>query len=104
MRLKISFISYGCALALLAGSVLASAQEKQQEKSDQPANNFLFQVPQGALPINYPGPAFPGGGRALLNGIGMQAPDRMIQFSSAEMGFDNRVVLNAPVAGVIVCE
>jgi TonB family protein len=104
MRLKRSFISYGCALALLAGSVIASAQEKQQETSDQPANTFYFQVPQGAPPVNYPGPAFPGGGRVFLNGIGMQAPDRMNQFASAEMGFDNRVVLNAPVAGVIVCE
>jgi TonB family protein len=102
MRLKISFISYGCALALLAGSVIASAQEKQQEKSDQPANTFNYLVP--LPPGNYAGPAFPGGGRTLLSGIGMQAPDRMIQFSSAEMGFDNQVVLNAPLAGVIVCE
>jgi TonB family protein len=91
MKMKISFISFGCALAMIAGSVLANAQEKPQ----------IILVPDqtGGAILGPPRPP-----NRIPLGSPMQAPDRMIQFASAEMGFDNKVVLNAAFSGEITCE
>jgi TonB family protein len=94
MRMKITFISYVFALVMIAGSVVASAQENQQEKPTGEPRNVL--VP------GFPGSRVPFGGMGM--GWPMQAPDRTIQFASAEMGFDNKVILNAPFSAEMVCE
>jgi TonB family protein len=106
MKIKVALISYGCALAMIAGSVVASAQEKEQEKTAQSPRAIFIPDPTGE-PRNVLVPDVPGN-RAVFGGFGMgwpmQAPDRTIQFASAEMGFDNKVVLNAPFTGEMVCE
>jgi TonB family protein len=107
MKIRVTLISYGCALAMIIGSVAANAQEKQGEKTAQPSQAiYVVQDPSGE-----PGNLFvPGvtGNRVALGGLGMgwpmQAPDRTIQFASAEMGFDNKVVLNAPFSAEMVYE
>jgi TonB family protein len=101
MKIKVTLIFYGCALAMIAASVIANAQEIQQERTTQPPRMILIQEPNGEQ-----GNAFlqglPGN-RVLLGGVG-QVPDRTIQFASAEMEFDNKVVLNAAFSAEMVSE
>jgi TonB family protein len=101
MRMRVMFISYCCALAMIAAVVVANAQEIQPDRSAQPPRLIRVQEPNG----EQGNVLLPGGpaNRVLLGGFG-QFQDRTIQFASAEMGFDNKVVLNAPVSAVIVCE
>jgi TonB family protein len=108
MKIKVTLISYGCALAMIAGSVVANAQEKQPDKTAHPSRTILF---EGQEPNGEQGNLFlqgVPGNRVQFGGVGMgwpmQAPDRTFQFSSAEMGFDNKVVLNAPFSGEMVYE
>lgn len=117
MKLKVAFIIYLCALAMVVGSAVANAQEQPQQqpqlqgKTDQPAGNGSDQpAANPGARRRSPGDSafgqspFPGGRGGSFGGFGMQSPDRMMQFSSAEMGFDNRVVLNAAFSGEIVYE
>ncbi|MBO0722129.1 MAG: hypothetical protein J2P41_14995, partial [Blastocatellia bacterium] len=119
MKLKVAFITYICALAVCVGSAAANAQDQQQPqqqqpqqvKADQPAGNGSDQsAANPGARRRSPGDSafgqspFPGGRGGSFGGFGMQSPDRMMQFSSAEMGFDNRVVLNAAFSGEIVYE
>jgi TonB family protein len=108
MKIKITFISYGCALAMIVSSFVANAQEKQPDKTAQPPRTILFEVQE---PNGEQGNLFlqdVPGNRVLFGGFGMgwqmQAPDRTIQFASAEMGFDNKVVQNAPFSAEMVSE
>jgi TonB family protein len=106
MRMKVMFISYCCALATIAAAAVANAQEIQPDKSAQPPRLIRIQDPSGESGSLFK-PGFPEN-RVLSGGFGMgwpmQAPDRTIQFASAEMGFDNKVVLNAPFSAEMVCE
>ncbi len=106
MRMKITFISCSCALAMTIAGAVANAQEKQEEKTAQPAQS-IWEVPApNGTPRNLLMPGFPGTRVALEAGMSwtMQGPDRTIQFASAEMGFENKVVLNAAFSGEMVCE
>ena len=105
MKLKIIFITNVCALAVLAGSAATSAQEKRQDKAEIPVVKTVIGGVQGDSVPPPPPPSFPGARSAFGGGFGgMQSPDRMIQFASSEMGFDNRVVLNAAFSGELVYE
>jgi TonB family protein len=105
MRMKVMFISYCCAPAMIAVGAVASAQEVQPDRTTQPPRVILTRVPseeagnvfQQGLPGGLPGNS------VLFGGFG-QVPDRTIQFASAEMEFDNKVVLNAPLSAEMVCE
>ncbi|MBO0799313.1 MAG: TonB family protein [Blastocatellia bacterium] len=118
MKLKVAFITYLCALVVFVGSAVAHTQEQQQqqqqqqEKTDQPAGNEKSDQ-SAANPSagrRSPGDSpfgqspFLGGRGGSFGGFAMQSPNRMMQFASAEMGFDNGVVLNAAFSGEIVYE
>jgi TonB family protein len=112
MRMKITYIFCSCALAMAITGAAANAQERQEEKSAQPTQS-VWEVPASPIgttrnvlvPVSVPG--FPGT-RVALGDAGMswtmQGPERTIQFASAEMGFENKVVLNAAFSGEMICE
>jgi TonB family protein len=106
MRVKVMFISYCCALAIIGAGAVANAQEIQQDRTAQPPRMILVQEPNGEAGnvILQRIPGGPPGNRVLLGGWFGQIPDRTIQFASAEMEFDNKVVLNAPFSAEMVCE
>ena len=116
-RAKIASISCLCATALIAIGLISAAvtaQEKEREKSAQKIEGNIIIGPSPGVPlppgieIGVPGQVERGlisqvyGSSAAFGWV--QDGNQTVQFLSAEMAFDNKIVKGAPFSGELVYE